>query len=210
MKKLPFWMMRPTKHSRCAHTTSFLFVGVCCLMFCTPAIAQAVGGSAPALGSTVTSLIAPREQLKKLESLIQAAPTVVDEETYQNMVNLAATRRLDVAVALVRCLGLNRNPAGHSTSRTAELVPTIELLGRYYDESVVPLIYAEALEHKESWFRDRAAVAIKSLIKEDKIREMDALFSLDASQDPAILEFVDSLLNSNMEVDLASSPAQQH
>lgn len=144
------------------------------------------------------------EKIRKLEGLAPAEPTVVDPNTKVLVQEIAKTRRLDAAVSLIHCFGFNDDPSwGHQRS-SQELIPTIQLLRLYYDKSIVPVIYAEALQNAQPWFRERAALAIKSMLTDAEIKKMNQTFSLESNNNAEARAFTASLLSKSEDVELAT------
>jgi|SRR5579859_1296757 len=154
--------------------------------------------------TVVSQEISDNQKIKQLENLVPAEPTVIDGSTKVLMQEVAKTQRVDAALILVRCLGFNDDPEwGHPRS-AQELIPAIQLLKLHYGKTVAPIIYVEALRSDHPWFRDRAALAVRSMLSQSEIHKMDQLFSLDSNKSANAQAFISSLSSNAPDVELAT------
>ena len=141
--------------------------------------------------------------LFQLSSKVPAVPTYIDRETLELMQQVAKIKRPDAAKLLIKCLAYNYNPGNQDEDRSDDMmIPAIKLLGDYFGELAVPLLYDEGLSTNKSWFRDRIALAVRIILPKSKVEKLQEQALSDVAIRPNAFEFHKSLSAERLDLQL--------
>jgi hypothetical protein len=131
------------------------------------------------------------------------AAAEADRETVEVMHAAAQTRRPEVARLLVRCLAFNLSPDAVDESLSlAERIPAVGLLREFYGEAAAAPLYEEGSAADRKWYRDRIALAARTILSPEKIEEMNGR-TLASASSPHAQEFTAAVASGNFDVKLA-------
>lgn len=141
--------------------------------------------------------------LKRLSAKIPDAPTFIDTETLELMQQVAKIKSPDAAKLLIKCLAFNYNPENQDEDRSEDMmIPAIKLLKEYFGESAAPLLYEEGLSTSKGWFRDRIALAVRTIVPESGVENFKKKALADVALRPAAFEFHQSLSSEHLDLRL--------
>ena len=152
-----------------------------------------------------------REKIVSLCEIAGSKPSIISQDVIVLQKEVAETRRIDAAIALIKSLSLSLPKPMHADEIVqTELIPAIELLDKYFGKDVGPLLYAGALTTKNKWLRTRIALASRKILDKQNIEQLNNVFSLKNSTNPNAEEFLEFLNRPILKVDLPSSfPAHE-
>lgn len=143
-------------------------------------------------------------KIQQLKAVIPGAPAVADRPTLLLMSEVAVAKRPEAAAVLVKALAFNLDPDSSDELRSLpDMIPAISLLKHSFGESVAPTLYEEAIGSERKWYRDRIALAVRSILAPKTIKEMNARFGVDTSNEPRVRDFKASLAAKDLRVRLA-------
>ncbi|MHC4621440.1 MAG: hypothetical protein ACYTEQ_27165 [Planctomycetota bacterium] len=149
-------------------------------------------------------------QRKKIVTLQKTAgmkPSIISEEVIALQREVAETRRLDAAIALIKSLSLSLPEPVHADDiAQTHLMPAIGLLGKYFGKDVGPLLYSEGVTTKEKWLRTRVALAARTILDKKSRGQLNSVFSLKESTNAYAKEFLALLNQPILTVDLPTCP----
>ncbi len=144
-------------------------------------------------------------KVEHLQEIVPNAPAVVNQEALDVMYQAAKTKRLDAAMLLIKCLAFNFDPTSSNEERNHDImIPAIQLLQDHFGEAVAPLLYAEAIASDQKWFRDRVALAVRTILSLDTIQKMNDIFALESTLNPNAKDFAASLLANRIDIHFAT------
>lgn len=149
---------------------------------------------------------AARMNVARLEGLCAQPPQAAaeaDRETVALMHAAAQSRRPEVALILVRCLSFNLSPdAADESLSLAEKIPAIGLLKEFFGEASAAPLYEEGGATEQKWYRDRIALAARTVLSPEKVEEMNGRV-LAAASSPRAHEFVATVASGRFDIKLA-------
>lgn len=141
--------------------------------------------------------------LYRLSTKVPDVPTFIDRETLELMQQVAKIKRPDAAKLLIKCLAYNYNPGNQDEDRSEDMmIPAIKLLGDYFGESASPLLYEEGLATSKIWFRDRIALAVRTILPESDVERLKKQALSDVAIQPNAFEFHESLSAEHLDLQL--------
>lgn len=141
--------------------------------------------------------------LKKLSAKVPDIPTFVDAKTLELMQQVAKIKSSDAAKLLIKCLAFNYNPGNQDEDRSEDMmIPAIKLLKDYFGKSAAPLLYEEGLSTTKGWFRDRAALAVRTILPESDVENLKKQALSDVATRPDAFEFYKSLSSEHLDLQL--------
>jgi hypothetical protein len=149
-----------------------------------------------------------REKIIALQRIAGGKPSIVSEEVVLLQKEVAQTRRLDAAIALIESLSLSLPAPANVDEITAsqtELIPSIMLLDNYFGKDVGPLLYAKALTTEHEWLRPRLALAARAILDKESREQLSSVFSLKESTNGHAKEFLELLSQPILTVQLPTS-----
>lgn len=143
-------------------------------------------------------------KIQQLKAVIPDAPAVADRPTLLLMSEVAGTKRPEAAALLVKALAFNLDPdSSDERLSLPDMIPAINLLKHSFGESSATTLYEEAIGSERKWYRDRIALAVRSILAPKTIKEMNARFGVDTSNEPRVRDFKASLAAKDLHVRLA-------
>lgn len=143
-------------------------------------------------------------KIKHLQEIVPKVPAVINGEALDLMYQAAKTKRLDAAMLLIKCLAFNFDPTISNEERRQDMmIPAIQLLKDHFGETVAPLLYAEAIASDQKWFRDRSALAARTILSPEVILKMNNIFALESTLNPNAKDFAASLIADTIDIHFA-------
>ncbi len=143
------------------------------------------------------------EAVDSLRKVVPDSPAIASADVLGRMERAAATKRIDAAQLLIKCLAFNLDPVASNESLSQEeLVPAIGVLKRHYGTSVLSFIYTEGISTDKKWMRERCALAARAISSKSELGSMRVVFSLDTTNNPDVKEFARLLDVESLKVQL--------
>jgi hypothetical protein len=142
------------------------------------------------LWSSTRAKASENDPVAFLQQTIVDEPSLPSDEILAAMARAAASKRLDAAIVLIRCLVYNLDPgASDDKMSEADMIPAIGMLKKHFGSQVLPLISFEGITSTHDWMRERCALAIRSIGSKDEVAKLSRVFSFDTSPDANVQKF---------------------
>jgi len=124
-----------------------------------------------------------KDTFGSLAQKIPSKPKVLSADDLSLMKKVAASKSLEAALVLIRCLAFQLDPdVSNGENLTGpSLLPAIGLLQLSFGKSVGPLLFVEGISTDKEWMRERCALAVRSIVQVEDLEKMIKIFSLETS-----------------------------
>lgn len=144
--------------------------------------------------------------VRRLGEIVPDHPTIVNRKAMTAMQDAAATKRLDAALLLIKALAFNYDPDNiNETKSDSEMIPAIPIMKQWFGSQIGELLYAEGISARQKWYRNRIALAIRTILPKAQIEEINRKYSSQSAQTDEARQFFSALNSAHLELEFASS-----